>query len=73
LPGDHEGRPYEEIIVYHHEMTERLAWRPSQRRELILHGMRNLIYAVLFILLGWFEPHGVWAALIIRIASPRPA
>ena len=54
-------------IVYHHEMTERLAWRPSQRRELILHGMRNLIYAVLFIVLGWFEPHGVWAALIIAL------
>jgi hypothetical protein len=34
-------------IVYHHEMTERLAWRFSQRRELILHGARNLIYAVL--------------------------
>ena len=25
-------------IVYHHEMTERLAWRVSQRRELQLHG-----------------------------------
>jgi hypothetical protein len=24
-------------IVYHHEMTERLAWRPSQRHELVLH------------------------------------
>ena len=29
-------------IVYHHELTERLAWRPSQRHELRLHGVRNL-------------------------------
>ena len=28
-------------ILYHHELTERLAWRPSQRRELMLHGARN--------------------------------
>ena len=28
--------------LYHHELTERLAWRPSQRRELQLHGVRNL-------------------------------
>ena len=54
-------------IVYHHEMTERLAWRPSQHRELILHGMRNLIYAVLFVVLGLFEPRGTWAALIIAL------
>ena len=30
---------------YHHEMTERLAWRPSQRHELQLHGVRNMLYA----------------------------
>ena len=29
-------------MVYHHELTERLAWRPSQRHELQLHGIRNL-------------------------------
>ena len=33
---------------YHHELTERLAWRPSQRYELKLHGVRNLLYALLF-------------------------
>ena len=31
--------------LYHHELTERLAWRPSQRPELALHGVRNLAYA----------------------------
>jgi hypothetical protein len=33
---------------YHHEMMERLAWRPSQN-ELRLHGVRNLAYAVMFV------------------------
>ncbi len=47
--------------IYHHEGTERLAWRPSQRRELQLHGVRNLAYAVLFACLGWAEAHGAWA------------
>lgn len=50
--------------LYHHELTERLAWRPSQRDELRLHGVRNLIYGVLFLLLGWAEPRG-WAAVLL--------
>lgn len=53
--------------LYHHEGTERLAWRASQRTELILHGVRNLLYAVLFIALGWFEPRGNWAAALIGL------
>ena len=35
---------------YHHELTERLAWRPSQRYELQLHALRNMFYAFLFCL-----------------------
>src|SRR2546430_3867212 len=56
-------------IVYHHEMTERLAWRVSQRRELKLHGARNLAYAVLFLALGLFELKGVWAMLVIAVLA----
>jgi uncharacterized protein len=56
-------------ILYHHEMTERLAWRPSQRHELKLHGTRNLAYAALFLTLGLFEPHGLWAMLIIAVLA----
>ncbi|HSV26247.1 MAG TPA: TIGR01777 family oxidoreductase [Xanthobacteraceae bacterium] len=54
-------------IIYHHELTERLAWRPTQRRELALHAVRNVLYAVLFVTFGWFEPRGAWAALIISV------
>jgi uncharacterized protein len=52
---------------YHHEMTERLAWRPSQRHELQLHGVRNMLYALLFLTLGWLEVHGVWAMIVIAV------
>src|SRR5579863_8947075 len=52
---------------YHHEMTERLAWRPSQRHELQLHGVRNILYALLFLTLGWLEVHGVWAIVVIVV------
>src|SRR5580692_3188506 len=52
---------------YHHEMTERLAWRPSQRQELRLHGVRNILYALLFLTLGWLEVDGLWAVLIIVV------
>lgn len=52
---------------YHHEMTERLAWRPSQRRELVLHGIRNLIYALLFAAFAWTEPRGLCAAAAMAL------
>jgi len=51
--------------IYHHELTERLAWRPSQRHELTLHAARSLIYAVMFCVLGFLEVHGVLAMLLI--------
>jgi uncharacterized protein len=56
-------------VLFHHELTERLAWRRSQRRELVLHGVRNAIYAVLFLALGWLEPHGVWAMLALGLLA----
>src|SRR5438128_2149346 len=52
---------------YHHEFTERLAWRPSQRYELKLHGLRNMLYALLFLVLGWLEVHGIFAVAIMAV------
>ena len=56
-------------ILYHHELTERLAWQPSQKRELRLHGLRNLVYALLFATLGWTQPHGVFAWAILALLA----
>ncbi len=53
--------------LYHHELTERLAWRPTQAGELRLHGIRNLTYAVIFAALGWTEPHGAIAAALMLV------
>src|SRR5260370_12594637 len=51
--------------IYHHELIERLAWRPSQKHELTLHAARNFVYVALFIVLGFLEVHGVFAMLVI--------
>lgn len=56
-------------MLYHHEFTERLAWRPSQRRELQLHAVRNGIYAVLFLVLGWLETRGIWAWVVMALLA----
>lgn len=53
--------------IYHHEMTERLAWRASQRWELRLHAVRDWLYALLFLVLGWLEVYGAFAAIIIAV------
>ncbi len=53
--------------LVHHEGSERLAWRPSQKTELRLHGVRNFFYAVIFLCFGWLEPHGVFTMLLTAI------
>ncbi len=53
--------------VYHHELTERLPWRASQQHELALHAARNLLYAAVFIAIGWFETHGIWALALLAV------
>src|SRR5258708_3507723 len=52
---------------YHHELTERLAWRVSQRRELQLHSLRSMLYAFLFLVLGWLQVHGILAMIVIAV------
>lgn len=56
-------------MLFHHEVTERLAWRGSQRLELRLHAVRNLLYAFLFIVFGWLEPRGVYAAVVLIVLA----
>src|ERR1700732_2521061 len=54
---------------YHHELTERLAWRPSQRHELQLHTVRNALYALLFLTLGWLGVPGIWGMLVLAVVG----
>jgi uncharacterized protein (TIGR01777 family) len=53
--------------IYHHELTERLAWRRSQRHELALHAARSFLYTILFAALGFIEVRGVLAIAVIAI------
>ena len=53
--------------LVHHEGTERLAWRASQKTELRLHGVRNLFYAFIFLCFGWLEPHGIYTIILVTI------
>lgn len=53
--------------LWHHEFTERLAWRASQKHELSLHGVRNLIYAGLFLTLGLAFPSGGLATIALGV------
>jgi uncharacterized protein (TIGR01777 family) len=55
--------------LVHHEGTERLAWRASQKHELRLHGVRNFFYAVIFLCFAWLEPHGVWTMILAGILA----
>ncbi len=45
--------------LYHHEFTERLPWRATAGKELQIHGVRNLLYGVIFFSLGWVAWHGL--------------
>ena len=54
-------------MLFHHEATERLAWRPSQRRELQLHAARNVIYGGLFLCLAWTQPQGLLALAVMAV------
>lgn len=56
-------------MLFHHEATERLAWRKSQRRELQLHAARNLIYGGLFLCLAWLQPQGIYAVALIAVLA----
>ncbi len=55
--------------LYHHELTERLPWRPEAGRELAVHALRNLIYAGIFLGFAWTEWHGLWALAVIVLMA----
>jgi uncharacterized protein len=52
--------------LYHHEFTERLAWRATAHNELKLHAVRNAFYGSLFFTLAWSRPTG-WLAVIVML------
>jgi uncharacterized protein (TIGR01777 family) len=50
--------------LWHHEATARLPASPTARPELVLHGLREAIYAVIFLTLPWMRWEG-WLAWVL--------
>lgn len=48
-------------MFYHHEFKEKLPWRKTAHREMLLHGVRNFFYAVVFFSFGWVAWQGALA------------
>lgn len=53
--------------LFIHEIKERLAHKPGAVVELRLHAARELLYAVVFAGLGWFEWYGGFAYLMAAV------
>jgi len=53
--------------LYHHELTETLAQRTTARKELAIHAVRALIYALLFVGLAYWEWHGLLAWTLLGV------
>lgn len=54
-------------MFYHHEFKEKLPWRPTASTEMLLHGVRNFFYAIVFFSFGWVAWHGNYAWLFALI------
>lgn len=55
--------------LWHHEITERLPAKRFARTELALHGVRELLYALLFLAIAWWQWHGLWAWLLAGVLA----
>jgi uncharacterized protein len=53
--------------IYHHELTEALPHRPGARLELSIHGLRALLYGVVFSAISHFEFRGFWSIAIVLL------
>ena len=53
--------------IYHHELTEALPQRAGAARELSIHAVRAIIYAVLFIGLSAWVWQGLWAWVLLGL------
>lgn len=53
--------------LLNHEVIERLPYRVVARGEIALHAVREAIYGLLFVGLGWFAWHGAAALAVVAL------
>jgi len=49
--------------LYHHELKAMLPWTEKASTELMIHGVRNIFYAFIFMSLALGEWHGIFAVI----------
>ena len=54
-------------VIWNHEWKEKLPTKPSAALEQKIHGIRELLYAIIFIGLAWFTWIGFWASVLFGI------
>ena len=54
-------------VMWNHEWKENLPSKPSAKLEQKIHGLRELLYAFIFIGLAWYAWHGIWAWLLFGL------
>lgn len=54
-------------MFYHHEFKEKLPWRKTASTEMLLHGVRNFFYSLIFFSFGWLAWHGAYAWALAAI------
>ncbi|MGH8445588.1 MAG: NAD-dependent epimerase/dehydratase family protein, partial [Solimonas sp.] len=55
--------------LWHHELKEDLPHQPTARREVALHAVRELLYALLFAGLAWRQWQGAWSAVLAALLA----
>jgi hypothetical protein len=48
-------------VLWNHEWNEKLPSKPDAALEQVIHGIRELFYAVVFLGLAWYHWQGFWA------------
>jgi uncharacterized protein (TIGR01777 family) len=56
-------------VIYHHELKVDLPHTPTARRELGIHAVRALLYAVVFAGLAWLQWAGWWVFALVGIVA----
>ncbi len=56
-------------VFWNHEWKENLPGKLSAIQEQKIHGVRELLYAVIFIGLAWYSWHGYWAWAIFALLA----
>ena len=54
-------------VIWNHEWKENLPGRLTAHLEQKIHGLRELLYAVIFIGLAWFTWNGIWAWILFGL------